>query len=229
MSAPAWEEQPVSQTSQAVVPEPKPALNLVRRNQIAALNTLRRGVAMFSALIVLALLIQAGGFVSLYLHKEEQKATTSFALHDPSATVAVAARDHGVSGVMVWLYPLAKFLGFVGASMLVLTLMLAAILSVSATGKEAPLMIGAFFWGIIILALASPWQDLLRGALLQGSLYNLQDLVDWIGRIRPLNGESVSSAKLMHFFVRFLGLPLATLVAVIFVKARFHSACKAQD
>ena len=229
MSTPAWEEQSVSQESQPVGTESKPVLNLVRKNQVAALNTLRRGVTLFSTLIVLALLIQAGGFISLYLDKEEPETNASFALSDPSETIAVAARNHGISGALVWMYPLAKFLGFVGASMLVLTLMLAAILSVSTTGKEAPIMIGAFFWGLIILALASPWQDLLRGALLQGSLYNLQDLVDWIGRIRPSNGEPVSAAKMMHFFVRFLGLPLATFVAVVFVKARFRSGCKALD
>lgn len=226
MSAPAWEEQPITQASQTVAPELNP-VNLRRQNEIAALKTLGRGVAVFSTLIVIALLIQAGGFISLYLHKEEPETTASFALTDPLATVAVAAHDHGVSGVLVWSYPLAKFLGFVGSVMLVITLMLAAILSVSTSGKETPIMIGAFFWGIVILALASPWQDLLRGALLQGSLYNLQDLIDWLGQIRPSSGEPVSAAKMMHFFIRFLGLPFATLIAVVFVKARFHAGRKA--
>ena len=229
MSAPAWEEQAVSESPQTVAPESKPVLNLPRQNEIAALKTLGRGVTMFSTLIVVALLIQAGGFISLYLQKEQPEMNASFALTAPSETVAVAAYEHGVSGALVWLYPLAKFIGFVGAAMLVLTLMLAAILSVSASGKETPIMIGAFFWGIIILALASPWQDLLRGALLQGSLYNLQDLIDWLGRIRPSNGEPVSAAKMMHFFIRFMGLPLATFVAVVFVKARFHAGRKALD
>jgi hypothetical protein len=227
MSAPAWEEQPVSEPSHIVAPESKLEMNLPRQNKIAALKTLGQGVSMFSMLIVIALLIQAGGFISLYLQKEQPEATARFSLADPSATVAEAAHDHGVSGVLVWVYPLAKFLGFVGSAMLVITLMLAAILSVSSTGKETSIIIGAFFWGIVILALASPWQDLLRGALLQGSLYNLQDLIDWLGRIRPSDGEPVSAAKMLHFFVRFLGLPLATFVAVVFVKARFHAGRKA--
>ena len=227
MSAPAWEEQPVSQASQIVAPELNPPVNLARKNEMAALKTLGRGVNLFSMLIVIALLIQAGGFISLYLDKEEPETTASFALTDPSATVAVAAQDHGISGALVWLYPLAKFLGFVGSVMLVITLMLAAILSVSSAGKETSIMIGAFFWGVIVLALASPWQELLRGALLQGSLYNLQDIIDWLGRIRPSDGEPVSSAKMMHFFIRFLGLPFTTFVAVVFVKARFHAGRKA--
>jgi hypothetical protein len=227
MSAPAWEEQPITQAAQIVAPELNPVMNSHRQDKIASLKTLGRGVTMFSMLIVVALLIQAGGFVSLYLQKEKPETTASFTLADPSATVAVAAREYGVSGALAWLYPLAKFLGFVGSVMLVITLMLAAILSVSTSGKGTPIMIGAFLWGIIILALASPWQDLLRGALLQGSLYNLQDITDWLGRIRPSNGEPVSTAKMVHFFIRFMGLPFATLVAVVFAKARFNAGRKA--
>jgi hypothetical protein len=228
MSTPAWEEQSVSQPSQIIAPELNPPVNLARQNKVVALKTLGRGVTVFSMLIVIALLIQAGGFISLYLHKQEEpEAAASFMLADPSATVAVAERDHGVSGVLVWLYPLAKFLGFVGSGMLVITLMLAAILSVSAAGRGTSILIGAFFWGIVILALASPWQELLRGALLHGSLYNLQDLIDWLRSIRPSNGESVSTAKMVHFFIRFMGLPLATFITVVFVKARFHAGCKA--
>jgi len=227
MSTPAWEEQPITQASQTVAPVSNPPMDFPRKNKIASLKTLGRAVTMFSMLIVLALLIQAGGFVSLYLQKEEPETTASFTLADPSVTVAVAARDHGVSGALTWLYPLAKFLGFVGSVMLVITLMLAAVLSVSATAKKKKIMIGAFFWGVIVLALASPWQELLRGALLQGSLYNLQDIIDWLGRIRPSDGEPVSAAKMMHFFIRFLGLPFTTFVAVVFVKARFHAGRKA--
>ena len=229
MSAPAWEEQPVSQSPQPDSTESKPVLNLPRNNGIAALKILGRGVTIFSILIVLALLIQAGGFVSLYLQEEEKEPETkkSFVLSQPSKTVAAATQDDGVPGALVWLYPMAKLLGFVGSVMLVLTLMLAAILSVSASGQATPIMIGTFFWGIIILALASPWQDLLRGALLQGSLYNLQDLVDWVEQVRPSNGGPVSTASLVHFFIRFLGLPFVTFVTVIFVRARFQAGRKA--
>ena len=121
-----------------------------------------------------------------------------------------------------WVLRGTKFLGLVASMLLVLTLMFAVMLSLlGRLGGTAGLM-GAFFWSLILLAIVTPWQQVIRGTFACGALYNLDELVRAAGKVKCSWGVKEAGAlDWTLFYARFIAYPLVTVLVWLRVQAKF--------
>jgi len=128
-------------------------------------------------------------------------------------TFVVTASDASVQaatirGVLSWLLPLTKFLAPVAAMIAAVALALAAQLVLVGHFAGARGYISAFFWTIVLLVMLLPWQQMFKGSLACGALFNLDELTREVARFRPSWGAGPVElqAKVLHW-ARFLGYP----------------------
>ncbi len=124
--------------------------------------------------------------------------------------------------LLYWLLPGMKFLAVVSCTLLVLTLLLAVKLSLVGRLGGIAGFISAFFWSLILFVIVIPWQQVLHGAFVSGSLYSLEDLVRWTETVRAAWGaEDVSLVDHIFHYARFIAFPLMTLLVWFLVHIKF--------
>lgn len=182
-----------------------------------AMKTLKGAKNFFLLLVVLALVVQAAGFVMIYFLPDAVNAKEILAQVNNPTYQPTDVNANAMYKVLIWCFPVTKLMALFCAAMLVIILMFSTALSLLGGGKGVYGLVSGFFWSLILLALVSPWQEILKGALFTGALYNLDELAAWASQL----GNSATRWTQMMFFARFLGYPAITLAVLALVQAKF--------
>jgi hypothetical protein len=178
------------------------------------------------ALIVVALLAQISIFVLLNF--------TSILTVEPSVAVPAATQQAASAPVdratlpsevviqyrtaLEWSLASGKFLGVVAAVLNVMVIMYAAALSLVGGGKGIPPLFRAFCWSLVLLALMTPWQNVLLGSKACGALSTFQEMSRWFQHTQMLGDGLVDN---WQFYARYLAYPAVALLAWIMVLGKF--------
>ncbi|RKY23878.1 MAG: hypothetical protein DRP83_08495 [Planctomycetota bacterium] len=185
----------------------------------SAVKTLKRARSFFSLLVALALLVQLGGFVMLYFFRETINVDALASFQQSLEAGKVVWNWHNV---MFWAVNMSKLLALFSGCMVVAILAITNLVVIVGGGKGARLFITASLWSLLLLLLVSPWQDILRGGLLRGALYNLDTLRTWIAEMPgPKSGELKLDFHAVRFFAQFMGYPIISLLVLIMSLVRF--------
>ena len=107
---------------------------------------------------------------------------------------------------------------------LLLTLMTLLAVKFSLVGRlgGAAGLVGALLWSMLVLVLVSPWQNILLHRFACGATYTLDELVRQTRQIHAVWGAAgVGTLPLVLYYVRFVGLPVVTILVWISVVVRF--------
>jgi len=123
---------------------------------------------------------------------------------------------------LTWVLPATKFLALVCGMLLSLTLLVAVNLSLLGRLGGVAGLVSAFFWSLILLALVTPWQQVMNAAVACGALYNLDELVRAAGKVKCSWGVKEAGAlDWTLFYARFIAYPLVTVLVWLRVQAKF--------
>ena len=83
-------------------------------------------------------------------------------------------------------------------------------------------LVGAMLWSTLLLVMISPWQDILLHRFACGATYTLGELVRQTRQVHTVWGAvGVRTVPLVLYYVRFVGLPVVTILVWISVVVRF--------
>lgn len=203
-----------------------PTINLTEFT--SAMKTLKRAKNFFSLLIILALLVQAAGFIVLYFWGSQINAVEIIHYQQSTQTASMGSQARHWYDVFIWAFPVAKLVALFSGGMLVMTLMFTSVIVLTSGGAGIIYFVSACLWSLFVLMLVSPWQDILRGGLFSGALYNLDELRVWLQKIKPLTSGEVQLEffEWVRFFARFLGYPLVSLFVLILSLTRYARGYK---
>lgn len=205
---------------------------------VAAFSSVKAAKNVFMWLIALAILLQLGGFVAVHffgvldpLYAKEAAPEPA----SPSATQPAVASAEGSGDVLaetsreILIYGLkvTKFFTFVLCLLAVLTLMFAAKLSlVGALGGMGG-FVSAFFWSLILLAVLTPWENIV-GGFVPGAMHSFCEMRVAMISIRPEWGAgSIELLDKIAFYARFIAYPAAALLIWLMVMLKFSKGYKA--
>jgi len=182
-----------------------------------AFKSVRSAKNLFLLLVLLAILIQLGGFILVHF----VGLTEAPAVAEKQAEAS--GRAEFWQNICLWAFPTSGFMALVAGVLLALTLLLAVKLSLLGRLGGVAGFISAFFWSLILLALLAPWQHLLRGAAGQGSLYGYFELEKlrsaWAGADAPWASKTL-------YYIRFLAYPAVTILVWAMVQWKFAGGYK---
>ncbi len=205
----------------------------------AALSTVRRAKNCLWWVIVLSIIIQMAAFVSVrfvgVVDDAPQLADIAPANADWTTTSPVVVPDEKTAGpawmwhqVLNWVLPATKFIAMAAGILLVLTMLMAAQLSlVGRTGGAAGFTSG-FFWSLLLLVFLVPWQQIVNSTFACGALYNFSDLIDWTAQV-AWNAKDVSLTKQIFYYDRFLGYPAFVILLCLVVQVKFACGWRQAD
>lgn len=193
---------------------------------VAAMKSLNMAKNIFMALIIVALLAQITIFVLLnftsILTVESSVAVPAATQQAASAPADRASLPSEViiqySTALEWSLASGKFLGVVAAVLNVMVIMYAAALSLVGGGKGIPPLFRAFCWSLVLLALVTPWQNVLLGSKACGALSNFQQLANWFQHDQ-LHSQGLADS--WQYYARYLVYPLVGVLAWAMVLVKF--------
>jgi len=193
----------------------------------------------FSWILMLAILVQLASFVLVnfvgvvdVLKGADPMQTAAADSQQPGAEAPV---DSGAVQsaatwyhVLMWVLPGTKFLAVVLAALLVLTLLFAVKLSLLGRLSGISQLVSAFFWSLILLAMVTPWQQILHSSIACGALYNYTQLVEWVKLIKTGWNPSASPSALSRtiYYARFMAYPLIAVLVWLVVQTKFARGCR---
>ena len=195
----------------------------------AALKSLRGAKNFFWWLIIIALAVQLVSFVLVQWvgvvdakYEPTPKVTTQTAKQVAEARSDAAGPAAVWDGLLHWVLPGTKFVAFISALLLVCMLVISLKLSLIGRLGGAAGMIGAVLWSLLLLAMVTPWQQIMDTSVACGALYNLDDLVRGVRGVKSTWGaENVSFVRHMMHLGRFILYPVATMLVWLLTQARF--------
>ena len=123
---------------------------------------------------------------------------------------------------MMWVLPTTTFIGLIVALLAVLTLMFAVKLAIVGRLGGIPGFMSAFYWSLILLAMVTPWQQILSGSVACGALFNLGELTREAKMVRPEWGaEDAGLTRWILYYTRFIGYPVLALIVQLLVMSKF--------
>lgn len=125
-----------------------------------------------------------------------------------------------------WCLPAMKFFAFVSCLLVVLTLMFSVKLSIIGRLGGIGGFMSAFFWSLILLAMITPWQQVLAATYASGALYNLGELTSQVARVKGTWGASAGVLEVTLFYARFAAYPIIAMLVWIAVMAKFSRGYK---
>ncbi len=129
--------------------------------------------------------------------------------------------------MMVLLLPGTKFAAVVAAALLSLTLLVGLKISLVGRLGGAAGLVGAFFWSLILLAMVTPWQQVLRGQFAVGALYNYGELLNEAAKIKPSwGGAGVNLVDEIIYYARFVAYPVVAFFVLIAVQIKWSGGFK---
>ena len=150
-------------------------------------------------------------------------ATTAAHARPAPAAPAQPPKAQQWRAALNWGLAVSKFVGLVAAALLTLTLLFAVTLSLTGRLGATAELTGAFYWSLILLAMLTPWQQILTGsAYACGATFSLGDLL--AARAR-MDAGAGSAAGMSFYYGRFVGYPVAALLVWLAVQLRFAQGC----
>ena len=196
-------------------------LNETYGDYAQAFGSVRCAKKILWVLIALMIVVQLASFVLVEfvgvldpLHK----AATATATTNPAGT----DQANMWQDVLGWVMPASKFLAFVLAILLSLTLLLGVQISLAGGLGGAAGLVGAFFWSLVLLAALTPWQQLFPSSIVCGATYNLGDLVNFAKTAKAdWAGHSVGTFDVIAYYLRFIGYPVVAVLLWLVVGLKF--------
>jgi len=202
---------------------------------IAAFKSVKAGKNWFMLFVVLAILVQLGGFSAVNwvgvideLHRPEPTETpASEPATQPGAEPEAVGAATMWNDILHWVFPATKFLAFAAGGLTVVTLMLAVQLSVVGRLQGIASLTGAFLWSLLLLAIVTPWQQVLAGSFAAGALYNLGELTEITAKVKPSWGATgVQLLDQIIYYARFVAYPVLGLLVWLAVMLKFAGGYK---
>jgi len=114
-----------------------------------------------------------------------------------------------------------RFLVMVFVALLAMTLVLGVMVSLVGRLGGVAALLSAFFWTLLLLALLTPWQQIMQEFFSPGFLFGLDELVRWTGQVRSAWGaQDVGLWNIAVYYVRFAALPLITLAILALIQIK---------
>jgi len=197
-----------------------------------AFSSVKAAKNVFMILVALAIAGQLAGFAAVHWGGVLDEIHAAPSPSTQPATDQIA-KAHAVGSATLWkellhwAMPAMKFLAVASMLLAVLTLMFAVKLAiVGRLGGIAGLM-GAFFWSILLLAIVTPWQQVLGGEFASGALHNLTELTDAVSRVKPEWGATdVELFNQVLYYARFVAYPIVGLLVWLVVMLKFAGGYK---
>jgi hypothetical protein len=133
----------------------------------------------------------------------------------------VSETTYFIDELLTWGLPGAKFFALVMALLLCVTLLICLMLAVSERLGGVGMLTSSFFWSLVLLAIVTPWQQLLLGNVACGALYNKGELYSWVRSIKPSWGGHGDIYSKILFYARFLGYPVLGLLIWLVTQLKF--------
>ncbi len=190
-----------------------------------AFRSVRCAKNLFWGLIAVALVVQLVSFVLVNFVGVLDGLYSGCCASCPVATRGVNFADNSAQqwrDVFYWVLPGSKFMALASAMLLSLTLLLAVKLSLVGRLGGIAGLISAFFWSLILLAIVTPWQQVIHGSFASGALYNLDELLLSTAKVRSAWGaKDVSALTWIVFYARFLAFPVVAVLVWLDVASKF--------
>jgi hypothetical protein len=180
----------------------------------SAMKTIRFAKNLLLILVLVALLVQAAGFVMVQFNRcletpAVAEPAVSEATTQPAAAEATTEKGINWKKGLGWTLPAAKFIAFVCGILTVITIMFAASLGLLGRSGGVKGLFGAFFWSLILLAIVTPWQQIYSASVACGALYNLDELTK---AFDIANADDATTITKVLYFARFLAYPAVGLL-----------------
>jgi hypothetical protein len=197
----------------------------------AAIRSVRCAKNVFWVLMALAILVQ------LVVFGLVAWGGTVDALYGPSDAVSrpasAPANDKAVDRAewwranFVWLLAVSQFLAMVMALLLAEWLMVAVCVALVGRLGGVALLLSAFFWSLVLLAILIPWQFAFTQSPLIGALFTYDDLYARTLEVKTSWGAAnVSLWVLISYHSRFLAYPILAALVWLLVNIKFRSGCR---
>ena len=146
--------------------------------------------------------------------------------NQPTTTPAVTRDGVGettyfIDEMLSWALPGAKFFALVMGLLLSITLLVCLMLAVTERLGGVGRLSSSFFWSLVLLAIVTPWQQLLMGNVACGALYNKGELYSWVASVKPSWGGHADIYGKILYYARFLGYPLLGLLIWLVTQLKF--------
>ena len=185
-------------------------------------------------LLVLAILCQAAAFAAV----EFAGVLNERYAGNAAITVTTAPTDTEKPALVlpnqVWYYVISwtmvvsKFASWGLCVILALMLLLSVQLALLGRLDGVGAFISAFFWSLVLLAILTPWQQMLHSSFARGAMSNFSDLVIFAKRAKPSWGAStpVASMDIVSYYAFFFAFPLVALAVALLVQMKFAAGFK---
>ncbi|MFW6061681.1 MAG: hypothetical protein ACOC93_02630, partial [Planctomycetota bacterium] len=117
--------------------------------------------------------------------------------------------------------PITKFIGFAATALLVLMTLMAVKISLLDRLGGAAGFVSSFNWGVVLLALVTPWQDIFSGYAI-GALTNLNELISQVLLIKDARGAEPEIWTQILVYARLLAYPIVALLVWALCQWRFR-------
>ena len=202
---------------------------------VAAFKSVKAGKNWFMFFVALAILVQLAGFVLVnwvdVIDELHRPSGLEAAATKPATQPAVEPEAVGAAtmwkDILHWVFPAGKFLAFAGGALTVIALMLTLQLSMVGRLRGIASFTSAFLWSLILLAIVTPWQQVLGGSFAAGALYNLGELTEMTATVKPSWGPSgVQLLDQIIYYARFVAYPVLALLVWLAVMLKFADGYK---
>lgn len=200
----------------------------------AAFKSVRAVKNLLLALVALAILVQLASYGLVVFGKildpirPELVDKAAVVESGKAPTEKEVENAHLWQNILHWLMRAAKFLAMVSGLLLALTLL--AGVQVSLIGRLGGVagFITAFFWSLILLAMLTPWQQVLQASVACGALSNLGDLIDGLKTSCSEWGAPGTGVKeTLLFHSRYVAYPCIALLVWGSVQWKFARGYRA--
>jgi hypothetical protein len=123
---------------------------------------------------------------------------------------------------LAWLLPGSKFVLVVSATILMAILMFATLLSINARAAGVAGIVSAALWSMLLLAIITPWQQVMNTTVACGATFNLGELVS--GSQAVISRWGAGSPSLLDqilYYARFLAYPALAMFVWLVVLSKF--------
>jgi len=199
----------------------------------SALRSLRLAKSFWSLLIILAILIHLAAFVMVEFvgvldeakggeKKKAKPAATKPAkpakAKEPTEAEEETAPGKIVNTVMSEAMPIAKLIAPLACAMLTIILFVVVMAALSERAGGAASFVSAFLWSLILLAMLTPWQNILTDLRIFGALYD-GGLADISTAKRTIFTSDLADKIL--YYGRFIAYPVIALLVWVLVQWKF--------
>ncbi len=205
-----------------------------------AFRSLKAGKNIFMTVVLLVLLTHLGSFLAVQFGgvidppppKDQPVAATQSATQAAEANAENTEQDTREAynramyeETLRWALPACRFFAVVASLLAVLTFMFAVKLAIIGRLGGIAGYMSAFLWSLILLAIITPWQQVLGSSFASGVLFNLGELTSYVEKIKSSWGASTPGPlEVALYYARFIAYPVIALLVWLVVMVKFAAA-----